>query len=212
MSSELNDKHRGMARSVLVFCAIGIAAALVLAGVDALTRERIEHAREQRAAHTLEQLLPPGATDNDLVRDRVSVRIPGLPSPVTVYRGRYGDEPVALLVDVVTPEGYGGEIRLLVAVTPAGELFGVRVLEHRETPGLGDRVEAARSDWIHQFSGRGPANPAPEAWAPDRRGGAFDTLTNATITSSAVIHAVRRVVEFTAAEAAMLFTMEAATG
>lgn len=200
-----------MYRNLLILIATGAVAALVLAGVDALTRDHIAHAKEQRIAATLMQVLPPGAIDNELVRDRVHVRIPGLARAATVYRGRLDGEPVALLVDVITPEGYSGEIRLLVGVSADGELFGVRVLEHRETPGLGDRVDAARSNWIFQFDGRSLEDPESGAWAPDRRGGAFDTLTNATITSSAVIRAVHRVIEFTGAEVDTLFSQAAVT-
>ena len=102
-------------------------------------------------------------------------------------------KPVALLADVTTPNGYSGDIRLLVGVAPDGEVLGVRVLDHRETPGLGDAIERQRSDWIRQFSGRSLGAPPADQWAADKRGGTFDTLSSATITSSAVIQAVKNV-------------------
>lgn len=172
---------------------IGLLAAALLSGVHLATRDRIASEQQRQALATLNQLVPESEYDNALVEDRFSAWITGLSAPSTIYRARKDGEPVALLADVITPEGYSGDIRLLVGLTPQGEVIGVRVLEHRETPGLGDQIELNRSDWIRQFDGKSLAQPPAQTWAADRRGGAFDTLSSATITSSAVIGAVRNV-------------------
>lgn len=172
---------------------IGLLAAALLSGVHLATRDRIASEQQRQALATLNQLVPESEYDNALVEDRFSAWITGLSAPSTIYRARKDGEPVALLADVITPDGYSGDIRLLVGLTPQGEVIGVRVLEHRETPGLGDQIELNRSDWIRQFDGKSLAQPPAQAWAADRRGGAFDTLSSATITSSAVIGAVRNV-------------------
>lgn len=177
-------------RAALALTAIGLGAALLLAGVDRLTRDRIEAAEQRRALATLSALLPAGTFDNELLDDAIVLALPGLEQPARVYRARRNGQPVASLVDLVTSRGYSGDIRLLVAVDPEGTVLGVRVLAHRETPGLGDKIERQRSDWITQFKGRSLGQPPAEAWAPDQRGGDFDTLTSATITTDAVIHAV----------------------
>lgn len=180
-------------RAALSLTALGLFAALLLSGVDRLTREPIALAEQRRALATLTELVPATLFDNDPVFDRIEQRISGFDQPAVIHRARRGGEPVALIFDVITPRGYSGDIRLLVALDPEGTVKGVRVLSHRETPGLGDKIEVRRSSWIRQFSGRSLGDPLPQRWASSRRGGDFDTLTAATVTSDAVIDAVRRV-------------------
>jgi len=179
-------------KPALTLALIGLAAAVLLAGLNALTSDRISRAQDQRALETLTRVLPPERFDNPVASDWTELDINGLDRPARVYRARLDGQPSAAIIDLTTPQGYSGDIRLLVALTPEADIISVRVLEHRETPGLGDRIEARRSDWIEQFSGKSLTDPPPENWASSRRGGAFDTLTSATITSSAVIDAVER--------------------
>ncbi len=182
-----------MPKTLLTLGLIGVVAAALLSGVHLVTRDRIATERQQQALATLNQLVPESEYDNELIDDAFSAGISGLSSPSTIYRARMQDEAVALLAVVTTPDGYSGDIRLLVGLQPDGEIIGVRVLDHRETPGLGDEIELKRSDWIRQFSGKSLGAPPAQAWAADRRGGEFDTLSSATITSSAVIEAVQDV-------------------
>lgn len=204
-STSLGRKH-----PLLILGLIATASALLLAGVEHWTGDRIEGQAEQRAYATVTQLLPTDGYDNDPVRDRFTTEIPGLAPPAIIHRARLGAEPVAWLADVRTDRGYSGPIRLLVAATPDGRVLGVRVLEHRETPGLGDYIERRRSDWITQFDGRSLENPAADQWAPDRRDGAFDTLSSATITSAAVIDAIRRVLAWQRGQGERVFETQAA--
>ena len=192
-------------RSVVALVLIGLAAAMVLAGLDLFTRERIEQEQQTRALAAVADMLPAGSYDNDLLDDVVEVRIDGFERPARFYLARLDGEPVAAVIDVTTPRGYSGDIRLLVAVDIRGVVRQVSVLEHRETPGLGDRIEARRSDWLEQFAGRSLDNPESQGWAPDRRGGEFDTLTSATITVAAVIEAVRQSLEAMEGEGEDLF-------
>lgn len=195
-------------KSLVALVLVGTLGAVLLAAMDALTRERIELMRDRHELSLLTQLISPDDFDNELVRDRVTRTIAGFARPVTVYRARMDGESVALLVDVTTTEGYSGDIRLVVAIDPAGTVIGVRALEHRETRGVGDRIEISRSDWIRQFVGRSLGDPEAGRWRPDRRAGDFDTLSNATITSSAVTDAVRRVLEWFAADPVRPFELE----
>jgi electron transport complex protein RnfG len=102
-------------------------------------------------------------------------------------------------MDVEAPDGYAGPIRMLVAVDSQGRVLGVRVLTHSETRGLGDAIEARRSDWITRFSGRSLENPVPAGWALRREGGEFDQFAGATVTPRAVVSAVKRSLQFAAA-------------
>jgi electron transport complex protein RnfG len=148
------------------------------------------------------------AYDNDPLTDTLLVRDPeylGTDEAVTVHRVRRGGEPVALLLQAVAPDGYSGALRLLVAIDAEGRLIGVRVLEHRETPGLGDFVEERRTDWIRQFDRRSLDSPPLARWQVRKDGGDFDQYTGATITSRAVTHAVRDALDYAGRHRAELF-------
>ncbi len=178
-------------RAIASIALIGLVAATLLAGVDRLTQGRIAAERERHAQAALLALLPLNSFDNLPRQEAISIEPGPYGLPLLVYPARLGNELTALIADVTTPAGYSGDIRLLVAVDPAGVVIGVSVLEHRETPGLGDLIERRKSDWIEQFSGRSLDDPPNEGWAASRRGGEFDTLTSATLTSQAVVRAVR---------------------
>jgi electron transport complex protein RnfG len=159
------------------------------------TKARI--AANERAAllRNLHVLVPPKTHTNDMFTDVIEVHDPtllGSRAPVPVYRARRDGAPVALVLTPEAPDGYSGSIRLLVGITVDGTLTGVRVLSHRETPGLGDAIEAERSDWILAFAGRRLGDPPADQWRVRRDGGVFDQFTGATATPRAVVNAVRK--------------------
>jgi len=192
-----------MMRNLLVSAALLAAFAVTSTGLVVFTHtataERIAAAERQVLVQKLHALVPPTRHDNDLLADRIEVRDPellGTAAPVSVYRARVGGKPAALILTVVAPDGYSGEIQLLVAVNADGSVAGVRVTAHRETPGLGDRIEVERSDWITRFDGRSLTDPAGDGWAVKKDGGVFDQFTGATITPRAVVNAVRNALRF----------------
>lgn len=121
------------------------------------------------------------------------------------FRARRDGEVVAVAIPVVTHRGYSGDIRLLVGVTVDGEITGVRVLEQRETPGLGDKIKADKTDWIQGFSGRRLGAPPAEDWAVKKDGGVFDQFTGATVSPRAVVGAVKDVLEYVDRHHTLLF-------
>jgi electron transport complex protein RnfG len=157
------------------------------------TAERI--ARNERAVllQQLEEMLPRAQIDNDILTDVVEVSAPeALGATMTrVYRGRREGQPVAAVLSPVIAQGYSGPIRLIVAVRYDGTLAGARVLAHRETPGLGDKIEVERSDWILDFAGKSLLNPPESGWAVRRDGGQFDQFTGATVTPRAVVRGIK---------------------
>lgn len=108
-----------------------------------------------------------------------------------IYRVYANDEPVAALFVVTARDGFAGPIRILLGVDMTGVVTGIRILRHRETPGLGDKIEESRSDWVHQFAGRSIGDPVVTSWAIRRDGGEFDQITGASVTPRAVIKAMR---------------------
>src|SRR5690606_21699180 len=127
----------------------------------------------------LATLLPAGSYDNQPAGDRIDVTdaaLLGSAEPLPVYRARMAGQPVAAILTVVARQGYVGPIRLLVSMRVDGQVLGVRAVEHQETPGLGDRIDAAKSSWIDSFTGRSLGDPAAARWALRRDGGEFDAI------------------------------------
>ena len=177
---------------LLLFAVIGTA--LVVTTFDN-TRDRIAANERATLLRKLHQLIPPEAHDNILLEDTITVRnksLLGTAREVTVYRARKAGQPVALVITPVAPDGYSGTIKLLVGIRADGTLNGVRVVAHRETPGLGDAIDETRSNWIHLFDNKSLDNPTLNRWKVRKDGGDFDQLTGATITPRAIVKAVRQ--------------------
>jgi len=162
------------------------------------TAERIARNEREALLQQLQVLVPAQQIDNDMLVDVIEVSAPEwLGAEVTrVYRGRRGEQPVAAVLSPVVTQGYSGPIRLIVAIRFDGSLAGVRVLSHRETPGLGDKIEIERTAWILSFDGKSLLDPAPSAWQVKRDGGDFDQFTGATITPRAIVRGVRDSLEY----------------
>lgn len=158
------------------------------------TAEQIDRNRRAVLLRSLNSILPPDHYDNDLLNDTLIVfgrGLLGTHKPVTIYRARRNGRPVAVAFMPVAPDGYSGAIKLLVGIYADGTLAGVRVVEHHETPGLGDAIEAKRSTWILGFNGHSLHNPPLEQWKVKRDGGAFDQFTGATITPRTIVNTVK---------------------
>lgn len=196
----MSEAPREAFRAGLQLGLAALVATVLLAGTYLLTRDRIAAAEQRARTQALEVVLPPARYDNDLLADTVNVQAPawlGLEN-TRVHRATLAGQPSALVFEAEAPDGYGGPIRLLLAVDAEGRVLGVRVTRHRETPGLGDDIEAARSDWISRFTGRAMGDPPEAGWAVRKDGGDFDQFAGATVTPRAVVRAVHRALGFVA--------------
>jgi len=190
--------------------------AIVTAGVIAVTQintqDSIAENVRQAQTRSLYEILPADQIDNDLLSNTLTLpasKLLGNQEPIQIYVGRKEGQTVALLFPVTTPHGYSGNIDLLIGVKHNGELAGVRVLKHRETPGLGDKVETAKSSWIKSFTGMSLENPEPDAWKVKKDGGQIDQFTGATITPRAVVNQTRAVLEYFAEHQETLLSSKA---
>lgn len=187
--------------SGVLLALFAIAGAAILAVTYDKTREQI--AANERAAviRSLNEIAPAKLYDNDPLADQILVTDTKLGSdePVAVYRLRKNNQPVAAIIASQAPNGYSGAIKLLVGIRANGELAGVRIVSHKETPGLGDGVELRRSDWLLQFPGLSLQKPPLEKWGVKKDGGRFDQLTGATITPRAIVQAVKQTLTYFAA-------------
>ncbi len=184
---------------------IALAASALLALGDVQTSAEIAARAAEDLKSSLAQVVPASMHDNDLLADAVDVAAAegGRPGHNTVYRARRGARITALAYRMAG-QGYGGTIDLVMGVDPTGKLLGVRVISHQETPGLGDRIEASKSDWIKAFTGRSLDDPSPAKWGVKKDGGDFDQFTGATITPRAVVKTVKEGLEFFASHRAEL--------
>ncbi len=189
---------------------LGAVVVLSVALVTALelgTRDRVAAAERAGAQRALEVLLPKGSFDNHPDEDLVWVTAPqylGSSEPMPIKRARSGSALSALLIEAVAPDGYSGDIRVLIAVDASGSVLGVRVLAHRETPGLGDAFEPRRSDWLARFRGLALGTPPMPDWRVKRDGGQFDQFAGATVTPRALLGAMRRSLQLAQAHGASM--------
>ncbi|MGP9800744.1 electron transport complex subunit RsxG [Rheinheimera sp. NSM] len=188
---------RAISRNAL---ALGAAAAVCVAILSLVNQQTAPRISEQRLAAKLtilSEVLPGVDAGQSLLQDCLQVtdeQLLGKAGAQTLYRWRQDGELSAYIIETTAPDGYSGNIDLIVALTPDGTVLGSRVLEHKETPGLGDKIEARRSPWIFSFSGKVVTDDNAGKWAVRKDGGDFDQFTGATITPRAVVNAVRNAV------------------
>ncbi|WP_323639084.1 electron transport complex subunit RsxG [Pectobacterium polonicum] len=166
----------------------------ITAIVNMLTEPTISHQAMLQQKMLLDQVVPAELYNSDIQKECYVVTNSALGSsaPHRVFIARQNGEPVAAALESTAPDGYSGAIRLLVGADFHGKVLGVRVTEHHETPGLGDKIEVRISDWITRFNGLMVQGEHDARWAVKKEGGMFDQFTGATITPRAVINSVKR--------------------
>jgi len=205
-------KHHPVIIAALLLGLFAVAGSTLVAFTYENTRERIAENERQALLSKLHKLVPADTISNDIVNDTVTVSsLHQLGAASTViYRARNNGQPVAAIFVTIAPDGYSGEIKMLVAVLADGTLGGVRIISHRETPGLGDKIQETKSNWLEQFIGKSLSNPEPEAWKVRRDGGSFDQITGATITPRAIVRAIKSTLQYFQENSDSVFTLEAA--
>ena len=155
-----------------------------------VTKTPIEESDAKAKRTFLNQVIPSNLYDNNLVKDTISVE----PSPlignkknIDVYRAKKNNQVIAVIIETIAPDGYSGEIKTLVGIDQEDKILGVRVIIHKETPGLGDYIEIEKSQWIKNFDLKSLGKMTEKEWAVKKDGGSFDYVSGATISSRAVI-------------------------
>lgn len=191
---------QSITRNSLLLALFAVATGLLLAGSYLLTKDRIAAEIRKAEEKALLQIVPRDRHDNSMLDDTLPVgpqaSALGLRSEKLIYLAKKAGKVIAAIIPATARDGYSGDIDLIVGVNADGSVAGVRVLTHKETPGLGDRVDLAKSDWVRGFDGRSLDNPTADGWAVKKDKGVFDAFTGATITPRAVIAATRRVLEY----------------
>lgn len=210
-----NKRH--WARDIIVSAAVLVIfsaiSAFLLFSTHSLTAPAIERAERALKNTLLAQTLPADRFDNDLSqaeRPLATDPLLGLKRPGSYFIATLNGQPSAIILEASAPDGYAGEIKLLIGILADGSLGGVRVASHHETPGLADFIEANRSPWIHQFNGKTLQHPTDSGWQVKKDGGQFDAVAGATVTPRAIVKAVHRALRYFEHHRATLLTPETA--
>ncbi|WP_371373193.1 electron transport complex subunit RsxG [Thalassotalea aquiviva] len=186
-------------KNTKVLALFAIACTTMVSLVSWLTKDTIIEQQELQLLNTLHQVIPPERLDNNLSQDCQFIsdaELLGSKEPHIAYLARKDNLPVAVALTTTAPDGYNGRIEVLVAINVDGTVNGVRILNHQETPGLGDKIEIRKDDWVYSFEGKTIAGPEDSRWAVKKDGGVFDQFTGATITPRAVVKAVKNALVF----------------
>ena len=170
---------------------------ILLAATNEITKDQIEIRKVEDLQNSLVQVIPPSIHDNNPVKDAVVVKNDE-GKDVTIYRATK-DGKITGIAYAIEGSGYGGPISLILGLDADGKILGVRATAFKETPGLGDKIDPAKSDWITRFTGLSLGNPVPDKWKVKKDGGQFDQFAGATITPRGVVAAIKGCLDFFAA-------------
>ncbi|MDX2503102.1 MAG: electron transport complex subunit RsxG [Gammaproteobacteria bacterium] len=190
---------RNMLISAALLAGFGaLGTGLVMATFEA-TKEKIEASEQANLLKNLNNIIPPHSYSNKLLDNKLLLPADsqlGNKGATTVYQAWQEDKPVAVAFSISTQNGYSGEIKLLIAIKASGNISGVRVIAHKETPGLGDKIDVAKDNWILDFNDKNLNHPPAKHWKVKKDGGVFDQFTGATITPRAVVKAVHKALDY----------------
>lgn len=190
---------KSISKNALLLGLFAIVTTGLVAFTSTATKEKIIEAQHKALEKALLEILPDGQHDNDLLNDYMEIQHPLLAhkSPQEAFFARKAGRPYAAILPASAPEGYGGSISLIVGIRYDGTITGVRIIPpHSETPGLGDKIEITKSDWILGFNGKSLENISDRGWKVKKDGGEFDQLTGATITPRAVVKSVYNTLKY----------------
>jgi electron transport complex protein RnfG len=188
-----------MLRSAWGLSLFAIITAGLIALTQVITKDKILEQIAQARTKALLEIVPAGEFDNNLLDNVFWIDAEaelGLKEAGEVFVALQQGQPKYFILPLIAPDGYTAPIRLIMSVDLAGTVIGLRVIEHKETPGLGDKIDIKKSDWVRLFEGRSLENTAESGWAVKKDGGEFDQLTGATITPRAIVRAIYKGLQY----------------
>lgn len=161
-----------------------------------LTKNKIIQQEQLQLQIKIDQVLPKNLYNNNLLTDKktITTQTNNLSNNVIIYLAYKNNNPVGAVIKASTPNGYNGDISFILGLNYQGEITGVRILKHKETPGLGDKIDYKITHWVDDFIGKTPKNSNDPLWAVKKDGGEFDQFTGATITPRAIVNAIKKIV------------------
>ena len=178
-----------------ILAGFALLASVLLGVTNCSTEDTIQQRLNEDLIKSLEEVVPASLHDNDMLQDTLTIPSADFnigAKETTVYLAKKSGKVTAVCFKLIAPDGYSGAINMIMGIDRDGNILGVRVLSHKETPGLGDKIEVAKSDWILKFAGRSLDNLTPAQWAVKKDGGVFDQFAGATITPRKSVQALHR--------------------
>jgi electron transport complex protein RnfG len=179
----------------LRLAAFGLITSLFVGVIHVITKPLIIEAKEEARIAQLyalaEPLLSNGAIQTPVSKELPSSAPTSLERPLVITPIADSSGQIGSVIPFRSTEGYSGTIQLLIALDQDQRIVGLRAIDHKETPGLGDKIDTRKTDWILSFNGLSYGDLSPNDWAVDKDGGRFDSFTGATITPRAVVNALR---------------------
>jgi Na+-translocating ferredoxin:NAD+ oxidoreductase subunit G len=195
----MNPILQNALRTSLILFVFALVGTAMMAYTFRQTHPVIEESARAEKLALISQVLPRTLYDNDLManyRQLPQDDLLGTRRPSGMWLATRNGTPVGVVLEAVAPEGYSGDIELIIGLTAEGVITGVRVTHHKETPGLGDYIELAKSDWILQLNGKRMEENDKPRWRVKKDGGDYDSRAGATITPRAIVKAVRQALEY----------------
>ena len=187
--------RKAIEKNAQLLALFAIVCTTVIGTVHLITKDRIKSQEENKLIDTLHHIIDVNTYNNDIYQSCIIVNNIALSaSSEKVYLAKYNEQAVAAAITTTVPDGYNGKIHLIVAMKYDGSVSGVRTIKHQETPGLGDKIEIRKNNWIDSFNGKKVLGTKDTRWGVRKDGGIFDQFTGATITPRAVIKAVHKTV------------------
>lgn len=186
-------------RTAAIMLAFAFIGTLLLASVFDVTRAPIEASEKAARLSLFKEILPAENYDNDLLASQVTIApnaLLGNRLPSIANVAKQQQQTAGVILEAIAHDGYSGDIKLLIAIRADGSISGVRVLAHKETPGLGDYIDIAHGNWIKLFDNESLEKTAAEKWQVKKDGGQYDYMVGATITPRAVVKAVKQALQF----------------
>lgn len=202
---------QAITKNSLLLTAFAIAVAASLALTESYTKDKREAAIRKVKSQALEEVIPADKRDNILLDDVIITEDSeylnikkhkkcstkdNFDKCEKIFIARKNDKITAFIIPTRAPDGYGGSINSIVGIYLDGSIAGVRVIQHAETPGLGDKIETKKSDWVFDFDNKSLTNLTAHQWHVKKDKGVFDQFTGATITPRAVVKSVYNALNF----------------
>jgi Na+-translocating ferredoxin:NAD+ oxidoreductase subunit G len=195
-------------KTAITLIAFAVVFTALLAFIFQITKVPIEQSEAKARLALFRQIVPENMHDNDILKDKLTIApndLLGNKQATIANRARINNTPAAIILEAIAHDGYAGDIKLLIAIKYDGTISGVRVLAHKETPGLGDYIDIAKDDWIKLFDNESLTKTSDKNWNVKKDNGQFDYMAGATITPRAVVKAVHKALQYFEANKEILF-------
>ena len=195
-------------KTAITLIAFAVVFTALLAYIFQVTKVPIEKSEAKARLALFRQIVPENMHDNDILKDKLTIApntLLGNKQATIANRARINNKPAAVILEAIAHDGYSGDIKLLIAIKYDGSISGVRVLTHKETPGLGDYIDITKDDWIKLFDNESLTKTSDKNWNVKKDNGQFDYMAGATITPRAVVKAVHKALQYFEANKVILF-------